>query len=335
MTARPHLPRHPLDPVAGQIAQAVLLDDAWVNMTSRPAAAMRAAKDAGLAKMPPGPDVTHIEDLTVPARDGTALPLRLYRDTDAPDAVLLWLHGGGFTLGNIASFDTFCRHLARRAPAAILSLEYRLAPEFGYPVPLHDTVDAIRWCLSPDAVPRLGGLPLLIGGDSAGGNLATVSARLLRDEAAGRIAGQVLAYPCTDDVSSESVRRFDPPFLGVRELSWFYDQYLPAGPERFAPEVSPLRAEDLGGLPPALLITAEHDILTEQAEAYGRKLRAADVPLTMLRYAGLIHGFLSLDPFYPRQAGEAMEVIGAFVRDRAAGRAFRLDAPPPGAEIVD
>jgi acetyl esterase len=335
MTARPHHPRHPLDPVAEQIAAAMLLDDNWVNMTSRPAAAMRAVKDAGLAKAPPGPNVARIEDHLVPARDATALPMRVYCDVEAPEAALLWLHGGGFTLGNIASFDTFCRHLARRTRAIILSLEYRLAPEFGYPVPLHDAVDSIRWCLSETGHEELGGLPFLIGGDSAGGNLATVAVRLLRDEAAGRIAGQILAYPCTDDVSAESVQRFDSPFLALKELSWFYDQYLPAGPGRLDPDVSPLRAPDLNGMPPTLLITAEHDILTEQGEAYGRRLAEGDVPVTMLRYAGLIHGFLSLDPFYQRQAGNAMDVIGAFVRERAAGRTFGLDADPQGTERVD
>lgn len=333
MSTTPHMPRHPLDPVAAQIVAAVQLDDNWVNMTRRPAAAMRAAKNAGIANMPVGPQVARVEDFTIPARDGADLPMRLYCATNAPEAVLLWIHGGGFTLGDIASFDTFCRHLALRANAVILCLEYRLAPEHAYPIPLHDTIDALRWCLSDDAHERTGALPLIVGGDSAGGNLATVAIRALRSEA--RVAGQILAYPCTDDSSAESIRRFDSPFLGVREIEWFYDQYHPAGSARLDPDVSPLHASDLSGMPPTLIVTAEHDVLTEQGEAYGCRLRDADTPVTILRYSGLIHGFLSLDPFYSRQGGDAMTIMGAFAHCVAKGQAYTPDAPLAGVEIVD
>jgi len=314
----PYRPSGPLDPVAARIAEAVLLDDNWVNMTTRPAAAMRAAKDRALAGAPRGPEIRTIRDVAVPLRGGGTLPLRLYGDSPAPRAILLWLHGGGFTLGNIASWDMFCRQFARRLDGVIALPEYRLAPEHPFPAGLHDTIDTLRWCASEAGREILGNLPLVVGGDSAGGNLATVALRRLRGEV--KAAAQVLAYPCTDDVSSPLAQRFEPPFLGLKELGWFYDQYCPAGPGRLDPDVSPLRAADLTGMPPTLVVTAEHDLLTEQGEAYGRALAAAGAPVTMLRYAGMIHGFLSLDPFYPAQAGDAMTAIANFVTQAIEGR---------------
>jgi acetyl esterase len=159
-----------------------------------------------------------------------------------------------------------------------------------------------------------GATPIILGGDSAGGNLATVAARKLRQGGERSICGQVLAYPCVDSDDAQAMRRFEPPYLTLAELSWFYDQYLPDQSRRRDPDFAPIYATDLHHLPPTLILTAEHDILTEPAERYGRKLAEAGVELQTERYPGMIHGFLTKDVFAQTSVAQANATIAAFVR---------------------
>jgi acetyl esterase len=155
--------------------------------------------------------------------------------------------------------------------------------------------------------------PWFLGGDSAGANLATVVTRKLHEMRSCSVAGNVLAYPCTDNGTATSLTRFEPPFLKLDELCWFLDQYLPDHALRKHPDFAPLNATNMGVLPPTLIITAEHDILTEQAEEYGRKLQAAGVHVRTNRHPGMIHGFLTMDAFFAGAAGEAMHEIRNFI----------------------
>lgn len=157
-------------------------------------------------------------------------------------------------------------------------------------------------------------VPLVLAGDSAGANLATVATRKLHQTQSCAIAANVLAYPCTEDHDAASLQWFDPPFLKAHEVSWFFDQYQPDAAARRAPDFAPAHAPDLGLLPPTLIITAEHDLITAQALAYGRKLAEQGVAVRYSAHAGMIHGFLTLEPFFPGAAGVAMEEIGAFLK---------------------
>jgi acetyl esterase len=156
-------------------------------------------------------------------------------------------------------------------------------------------------------------VPLFLGGDSAGANLATVATRRLHETKSCRVAGNVLVYPSTDNEDSLSSCSFDPPFLKVADIAWFFEQYLPDRNARMNPDFAPVHADNLDLLPPTFIVTAEHDILTVQAEQYGEKLRSTGVNVRISRYAGMIHGFLCMDVFFPGAAGAAMREIRDFV----------------------
>jgi acetyl esterase len=194
-----------------------------------------------------------------------------------------------------------------------VSVDYRLAPEHRFPTALHDLIAAVHWVTARRGAIARADAALFLGGDSAGGNLATVAARKLRQAGAAPIAGQILAYPCVDDDASACLRRFEPPYLTLAELSWFYDQYIPDRSRRRDPDFAPIHAPDLAASPPTLILTAEHDILTEQGERYGRKLAEAGVQVEIRRYPGMIHGFLTKEDFAATSAGDANQEIAAFV----------------------
>ena len=168
--------------------------------------------------------------------------------------------------------DNFCRALAVASKCAIASIDYRLAPEHRFPTAVEDVEAATLWALA--RVPDLAGadVPVVLGGDSAGGNLATVVTRRLHASGTARLAANVLAYPCTDRPDAPSLLRFEPPFLSMRECTFFLGQYAPDEACWRHPDFAPLHAEDLAVLPPTFVITASHDILTEQAEAYAERL---------------------------------------------------------------
>ncbi len=310
--AKPFVPSGPLDPVAAEIAAYFQADPVWQGLKTRPVAQTRAAIKA--ATQPGEPRaVEHVADFGVPV-DGGDIGLRFYRPVPKPRALIVWAHGGGFTFGSVDETDSFARALALATECAIASVDYRLAPEHKFPTAVDDVMRATRWLADRRAALAGGVVPIVLGGDSAGANLATVATRKLHETKACSIAGNVLAYPSTDNDDAASLRRFEPPFLTIQEISWFFDQYLPDRAARNHPDFAPLRATNLALLPRTFLITAEHDILTEQAEDYGHKLAAAGVEARISRYPGMIHGFLTMDVFFPSAAGAAMREINEFVK---------------------
>jgi acetyl esterase/lipase len=313
--AKPFLPSGPLDPVAAEIAAYFQADPVWQGLKTRPVTETRAAIKAA---MPPVElrAVGHIEDFRVPVTGGE-IGLRLYRPVPRPAALIVWAHGGGYALGSVDELDSFARALAVETGCAVASVDYRLAPEHKFPTAVEDLMTATRWAAERRAELAGGLVPLVLGGDSAGANLATVATRKLHESKACLIAGSVLAYPSTDGDDAASLRRFVPPFLSVAEVSWFFDQYLPDRSARNHPDFAPLHATSLDQLPPTFIITAEHDILTEQAEDYGQKLKAAGVDVRISRHPGMIHGFLTMDVFFSGAAGKAMLEIGDFIADVA------------------
>jgi acetyl esterase len=255
-----------------------------------PPAEARAAGDAASAAVF-GPVVeVPCEDTTIPGPGG-AIPVRVYRPGDGPAPVFLYFHGGGWVLGSLTTHHGVCATLARLSGSVVCSVDYRLAPEHRYPAALDDAWAATTW--AAEHAEEIGGLTgaLAVGGDSAGGNLAAICALRARDVELP-LALQVLVYPVTDaDLDTSTYREFaDGYFLTRFGMEWFWDHYLPHG-DRFVPDASPLRAADVGGTAPALVITAGFDPLRDEGEAYARRLEEAGVPVTLTRYDRMIHGF--------------------------------------------
>jgi acetyl esterase len=254
----------------------------------------RAAAAARRALFPPPLEpVAHIEDRALPGPAGD-LPVRVYRPSDAPDLpVLVYFHGGGWVIGNLDSHDPQCRAVANRAGCAVVSVDYRLAPEARFPAAAADAYAATSWVADHGSELGVDGSRIAVGGDSAGGNLAAVVTLMARDRGGPRLAYQVLVYPVTSSAcDTHSYTEFaDGYLLGKADMLWYWQHYL-GDQDRAQPYASPLQAADLHGLPPALIITAGFDPLRDEGEAYAERLRRAGVPVTVTRYDGMIHGFL-------------------------------------------
>ncbi len=277
----------------------------------------RATVAAGRAALGQGPDMVSVDEVAVPARAGS-VPVRVFRPSAEPDGQIVYLHGGGWVIGTLDDFDTYARALAAASNCTVLLVDYRLAPEHPYPAALEDCEDAVRWAAADGPAARL---PLVIAGDSAGANLATIVAR--RQKGAVPIALQVLYYPVTDcDFSTRSyaARGTGLP-LTAKDMRWFFEHYAPAG--LWAdPDISPLRSEELAGSPPAVVVTAEYDVLCDEGEAYAERLRKAGVAVTRRRLDGSPHGFVRMHNIF-ELAGKELETVASEINQacRAAADA--------------
>jgi acetyl esterase len=275
----------------------------------------RAAIAALRRNAPPPEAVPAVADRTVPGPDGP-IPVRLYTPPgQAPYPVLIYFHGGGWVVGDLDTVDATCRALANRSGCLVVSVDYRLAPEYKFPAAVRDAYAATCW--AAEAAPALGGDPrrLAVGGDSAGGNLAAVVALMARDRGGPAIAFQLLVYPVTDYAFDSPSYRANGRdyFLTTDMMRWFWGHYLRNEADAGSPYVAPLKVDNLSGLPPALVITAEFDPLRDEGEAYADKLRRYGVPVTVRRYPGMIHGFFTLTPFM-ESARDALETAGKALR---------------------
>lgn len=255
---------------------------------------------------PPGPEMAHVEDLTV---GSTAVGARLYRPSTGDGPLVVFLHGGMWTIGDLESHDRACRRLAHGSRTAVLSVDFRRAPEHPWPAAVDDSVDAIRWAAAGRVAGTAG--PIVVMGDSSGGNLAALACLRLRDEGGPLPAAQVLLYPNTDMTLSCPSTRSKATGWGLTtdDVAWGAEQWVPDPSRRADPEVSPLHAVDLGGLPPAVVVTAEHDPLRDEGDAYAARLAAADVPVRHRCEAGMVHGFLTLDTLSPAAAAAGERVF--------------------------
>ncbi len=262
----------------------------------------------------PGEEVGAVEDLVVPA-EHAGIPVRVYRPRGAGrHPGLIWIHGGGWVIGDLDTADATARALCNRAGAAVVSLDYRLAPEARFPAAAEDCLAAVRWVGEHASDLGIDGGRLAIGGDSAGGNLSAVTALRIRDEGGPALRHQLLVYPVTDCTASlpSYEENAEGYFLTKDTMLWFIDCYIGGGDQK-QPHASPLHAEDLSGLPPALVITAELDPLRDEGEAYAERLRAAGVATELVRYDGQIHGFFSMVGVLD-DAAAAVNRAGAAVR---------------------
>ena len=248
---------------------------------------------------PDPPDVAEVRNLKAPGPQG-AIPLRLYRgigtERGAVLPALVYFHGGGWVIGDIDTHDGVCRLIANTSGCAVISVDYRLAPEHRFPAAVDDAVAATEWVAANAKSLGIDASRLAVGGDSAGGNLAAVVALVARDRSDPRLRFQMLIYPSTDLATSDDPRRerFQEFPLNAVTMNWFRDHYLRGATDHRDWRASPLRAKDLHGLPPAYVLTAGFDPLHIEGEAYANRLRDAGVPVQHRHFEGQMHGFISM-----------------------------------------
>jgi len=275
-------------------------------------------QDAPALNGPAGP-VASVQDRMVPGPAGE-LPVRIYApEGEPPFPIVVWFHGGGWVVGTLDSYDPLCRALAAAVPAVVVSVDYRLAPEHRWPAAVEDAYAATMWASRHAA--ELGGAQhrLAVAGDSAGGNLAAVVALGARDRGGPAIAFQLLVCPALDvagDTGSwrEFAEGLDLTAAGMR---WYWDHYLGEA-DGAAPDASPARAAFLGGLPPALVIVASHDILRDEGEAYAARRADAGVAAAATRIPGVVHGFFRWRAVTPA-ADQALQQAAGALRTALAG----------------
>jgi len=282
----------------------------------------RAAYAAGADVLEvPRAELARVEDLHIPARDGHAMPARLYAPSLAAGLpVLLYLHGGGFTIGSIATHDVLCRELARRGGCMVVSLDYRLAPEHKFPTACHDAWDALAWLAAHADTLGSDRTRLAVGGDSAGGTLSAVNAILARD-AGLPLALQLLFYPgCAAHQDTPSHATYARGLvLEEPAITWFFGHYVTTRAQREDWRFAPLHADDVEGVAPAWIGLAECDPLVDEGVDYADKLRAAGVPVDLEIYRGVTHEFIKMGRAIP-EALQAHADAAAALR-----RAFGLE----------
>jgi acetyl esterase len=286
----------------------------------------RQAFTASRAVLTPEPrPVAETRDFSCPGPHGD-IGLRYYRPAGTESGqtlpALVYFHGGGWMLGGLDSHDTTCRHFANAARCAVVSVDYRMAPEHKFPAAVDDSEAATRWIIAHAAKLNIDPARVAVGGDSAGGNLAAVLALMARDGTLPPLAFQLLVYPATDmamtTVSSQTITQAVP--LTSKTMKWFIDHYLRAASDIADWRASPARAADLSGTAPALVLTCACDPLCDEGVAYARRLEREGVRVTHLHFSDQIHGFVSMGKII-RAAGVAIDMMALLL-----GKALN---PPP------
>ena len=279
MARAPQVPLHALTPVQARMAYEVGADVLEV----------------------PSPKLARVESFTLPVRDGHELPVRLYAPSGERLPVLVYFHGGGFTIGSIATHDVLCRTLSHLAHCAVVSVNYRLAPAHKFPVAHDDAWDSVQWLARQGGDLGLDVSRMAVGGDSAGGTLAAACALHARDSGLP-LALQLLIYPgCAAHADTPSHKTFARGFLlEDTHISYFFDHYLRTEADREDWRFAPLNAPDVDGVAPAWFGLAECDPLVDEGVLYADKLRAAGVPVDLEIYRGVVHEFIKMGRAIPQ-----------------------------------
>ena len=307
------MPAKQISPALKTMIEAIFPADGPDWKTLGPAGFRRALQETRVPD-PPYP-LARVEDVTVAGAEGP-IAARLYADSHEKNLpCILYIHGGGWVICDLDSHDLLARGLARHSGCAVLSIDYRLAPEHPFPAGLQDCRAALLWMRDHGASLGLDGSRIAVAGDSAGGNLAAALCLLMRDEAPKLIRHQTLIYPVTDcDFDRKSYRDFADEYGLTRdEMIWFWQHYCARPEDATDPLAAILRAPDLGNLPPATVTSAEFDVLRDEAEAYADKLRAAGNQVTLHRIAGTCHGYAHLLGTAP-EADETAKLLGGILR---------------------
>lgn len=282
---------------------------------------------------PDAPAVASTMEIPMARDDGTTLLGRLYRPLESRpgDALplLVYFHGGGWCVGDIESYDSLCRELANESACAVLSVDYRLAPDHPFPAAVDDAVFAAEWAARHSQTLGIDPNRVALGGDSAGGTLSIVASLLLRERETVGVRFLLLIYPCTEIISDRPSRHSyaDGYLLDKESLEWFFSRYLPEGGADDW-RASPMRAASLSALPAAMLITAEYDPLIDDCRAFAQRVREEGGRLEYVEVAGMVHGFVTLGKFFP-EAGRTVKAAAAGVKG-ALWRGVASTAPDVG-----
>jgi len=308
-----------LDPSAAAVMKAFRDANRPSYETMSPPEAREAYMAARAASQPEPPHVASVENISAPSPAGP-IPLRVYKPAAATGtaAALIYIHGGGFVIGNIDSHDVLCRTLANDAGIIVVSIEYRLAPEHKFPAAVDDSIAATRWIADNASTFGIDPNRIFIGGDSAGGNLSAVVAIHARDSGGPKLAGQVLIYPATDfSMSHPSHLDPDTGALLTRSLiGWFRTQYLNGNGDIDDWRASPLRIKDFKGLPPAYVMTCGADPLHDEGAEYAERLKDAGIDVAYSHFPGQFHGFITMGKILP-EANVAAREVAAWLKARA------------------
>lgn len=265
----------------------------------------------------PSPEVHEVENSTTGPGYGH-VPVRIYRISQSENApALVFFHGGGHVVCSLDTHDTMARFLARTAGCTVISVDYRMAPEHPFPAAVEDSYDAARWVADHAALLRIDADRIGVCGDSAGANLATVVALLARDRAEVSLSAQVLVYPVIDyRGGTGSFEQYAKGYgsLEADTITWFMEQYLPDPSMRDDWRACPANATSLAELPPALVITAECDVLRDEGAEYAQQLKASGVNVQQVEFQGMTHGFFGFLGLVD-DAARAHETVGAFLQD--------------------
>jgi acetyl esterase/lipase len=263
-----------------------------------------------------------VEDRSVPGGPKGEIPIRIVRPKGSagPLPIVMYFHGGGWVLGDRNTHDHLVRELASKANAAIVFVDYTRSPEAKYPVAIEESYQALEYITKNSGPLNLNAFRIAVAGDSVGGNMATAVSLLSKQRRGPQILFQALFYPVTDaSFDTSSYKEFATGhWLGAKAMKWFWDQYLPDKEARKQPTASPLQAsaDQLKGMPPALIITDENDVLRDEGEAYAHKLMAAGVQVTAVRYLGTVHDFMMLNPLAGSPAARgAIELAAVMLKN--------------------
>jgi acetyl esterase len=308
-----------LDPDAAAVYKAFREAGRPAYETLTPPEAREFYLAARFVSNPEPPELKSVEPLTIPAPQGS-IPARIYtpnilRNTTGLAPGLVFFHGGGWTIGNLDSHDVVSRKLADEGQLIVISVDYRLAPEHKFPAAVDDAIASTKWIAANSNRLGIDASRLVVGGDSAGGNLAAVVAISARDGNGPAIAAQLLIYPAVDFAMTHPSHS-EPEtsiLLTHSVIRWFRDNYLNGTADDGDWRASPARAKTLIGLPPAYVLTAGADPLRDEGDEYAARLREAGVPVTYRHFSGQFHGFFTMGKLL-QQANVAASEIGAWLR---------------------
>ena len=257
-----------------------------------------------------------VEDRLIKVGGDAEIKVRIYTpEGQGPFPLFVYYHGGGWVIGDLETSDPSCRMIANKTGRVVVSVDYRLAPENKYPIPLEDSYNALQWVSENASLLNGHTSNIVVGGDSAGGNLSAAVSLMSRDNNGPQISAQILIYPVTNlSYDTESYREFQKGFGLDRDLMiWFGDYYIRSEEDSRNPYVAPLLASDLCNLPPALIVTAENDVLRDEGKAYAERLKEAGVPVESVCAEGLVHGYFTTMAVFPEQIKDTILKVSNFL----------------------
>lgn len=283
--------------------------------TMEPEEARKMLDEAPPAEIELAP-VQSVKDLRIPVRDGE-INVRIYTpEGKGPFPIFVYYHGGGWVIGDLETADATLHLVANRTGYVVVSVDYRLSPEYKFPVPLHDAHDALKWVHEHADSFHGDKNKIVVSGDSAGGNLATVVSMLDRENGDDLVDAQVLIYPVTDlSYSSNSYEQFKKGYgLDKDLMMWFGNHYIRDEKDSKNPHVAPLLAKDVSNMPPAFILTAGYDVLRDEGQAYAEKLKEAGVHVETVCEKGLVHGYFTNYAAFPAEVRRSVDAIDQFLK---------------------